>query len=195
MGWFTTDWNSDKVLEEAIAKNDQKKLCKIAKKSEYSENREEAVKNIDDIFLLSEISDAYYKEHDNYYIDVIHTVNECAIEIVRQITDKETLEKLQKQCSNDFNVMFMAQIMDLESKLCNHILGLLGGQHELIPFLSKKEDLKKVIRKFDGEAGDFAAYILVQRTDDVKDLEQLKIEFKDKYAVTSNIEDKINSKF
>lgn len=164
------------------------KATLIRKKLLRTFNRKEILNNINDIVLLSDIRKANF---DLSYIDVLHAINDRAIELIRQINNKQVLDKIESQCKgNFFSTMFYAQNMELERKLCNEILGLMGGHRDYIPFLSKKEDFKKVIRKYSGqEAGIFASYILVQRTNNIEELERLKIEFKDDYNVINQIEE------
>jgi len=125
-----------------------------------------SLRSIDDIVLLSDIRKA---DFDLAHINVLHAINDRAIELIRQVEDKQTLEKLENQCKgNFFSTMFYAQALEIEGTLCEEILGLMGGHRDYIPFLSKKEDLMKVIQKYGGtEAGILAANILAERTDSV----------------------------
>ena len=124
------------------------------------------LRDIDDIVLLSDIRKA---DFDLAHINVLHAINNRAIELIRQVKDKQTLDKLENQCKGSFfSTMFYAQALEIDGALCKEILGLVGGHRDYIPFLSKAEDFKKVIQKYGGtEAGILAANILAERTDSV----------------------------
>jgi hypothetical protein len=153
---------------------------KLKKVSTDYELVEKALNSIDSIIVLNDISNKINKM-DVTYIKIRHAINARAVELIRQIRHKQPLQQLENKCNAfGFRRIFYAQSLALEGKLCSFMLDNYDANlsAQVMPLLSDKEDLKKIIRKHDGTQVSCAAMItLVDRIESIEELKQLKSEF------------------